>query len=150
LDTFDTNYKLLPPLRTQKDIKALLKGLSDGTIDGVTSDHDPIDVEHKITEFDHAHFGSIGLESCFGALCKATNVELAVEALTRLRKVFGLPHHPITEGTTAQITLFDPDVAYTFSEKDIISSSKNAAFVGSELKGKAYGICANKKLLVNE
>jgi len=150
LSTFDTNYKLLPPLRTKKDFKALLKGLNDGTIDGVTSDHNPIDVEHKITEFDHAYFGSIGLESCFGALCKITNVEMAVEALTRLRTVFGIPFEPIREGVTAKITLFDPDYEYTFAEEHIISSSKNAAFLGRSLKGKAYGICANRKLLVHE
>ena len=60
LESFDTNYKLLPPLRTKTDIKALLKGLKDGIIDGVTSDHNPIDIEHKKTEFDHAYYGSIG------------------------------------------------------------------------------------------
>src|SRR5690606_26480673 len=61
LEDFDSNYKLLPPLRTKDNNKALLKGLKDGTIDGVTSDHNPIDVENKKTEFDHASFGSIGL-----------------------------------------------------------------------------------------
>ncbi|MDP5082026.1 MAG: dihydroorotase, partial [Winogradskyella sp.] len=65
---FDTNYKTLPPLRIQKDCDALIEGLKDGTIDMVTSDHNPIDIEDKKIEFDYAKFGTIGLESAFGAL----------------------------------------------------------------------------------
>lgn len=150
LDTFDTNYKLLPPLRTQKDIKALIKGLKDGTINGVTSDHNPIDIEHKNTEFDHALFGSIGLESCFGALHNILSLEETITALTRLRTVFGIAIDPIEEGAAVRITLFNPDLEYTFSEAEILSSSKNAAFLGKSLKGKAYGICANKRILIHE
>ncbi|PKA84055.1 dihydroorotase [Ulvibacter sp. MAR_2010_11] len=149
LESFDTNYKLLPPLRTSEDTKALLKGLKEGTIDGVTSDHDPIDIERKKTEFDHADFGSIGLESCFGALNKVSGFETAVAALTGLKKVFGVKPAPIEEGKNANITLFNPEINWTFSEKDIISSSKNAALLHCKLKGKAYGIYANKKLAVN-
>ena len=114
LHSFDTRYKLLPPLRTQDDIKALIKGLEDGTIDGVTSDHDPMDVEHKKTEFDHASFGSIGLESCFGALNKVLGMERTVAALTGLKTTFGLNEGPLSEGETANITLFDPVSEWTF------------------------------------
>lgn len=149
LETFDTNYKVLPPLRTQTDVKALLKGLKDGTIDGVTSDHDPIDIEHKKTEFDHAFFGSIGLESCFGALNAVTNTEIAVKALTGLKKSFGIPSEVISEGAKADLTLFDPDHSWIFTEANIISKSKNAALLGQKLKGKAYGIIANKKMILS-
>jgi dihydroorotase len=148
LESFDTNYKLLPPLRTNEDTKALLKGLKEGTIDGVTSDHDPIDVEHKKTEFDHANFGSIGLESCFGALNSLIDLETTIRALTTSKRIFGINSEKITEGASARLTLFDPKKEWTFTEDDILSTSKNAVFLKSRLKGKAYGIYANKQLVL--
>lgn len=149
LDEFDTNYKLLPPLRTKEDAKALIKGLKDGTIDGITSDHNPIDVEHKKTEFDHAHFGSIGLEGCFGALNMVLGIEESVKALTGLKKTFNIPSEKIEEGNRAELTLFNPDETWKFAEKDILSTSKNAALLGSKLKGKPYGIVSNNQLVLN-
>tara|TARA_R110002012_G_scaffold9062_1_gene41616 strand:- start:28632 stop:29888 length:1257 start_codon:yes stop_codon:yes gene_type:complete len=150
LEEFDTNYKLLPPLRTKEDTKALLKGLKDGTIDGITSDHNPIDVEHKKTEFDHAYFGSTGLESCFGALNSVLGIEESVKALTGLKQAFNIPSEKIEEGHFANLTLFNPDQSWEFSEKDILSTSKNAAFLGTKLNGKPYGILANNKLVLNK
>jgi Dihydroorotase and related cyclic amidohydrolases len=149
LESFDTNYKLLPPLRTSEDTKALIKGLNEGVIDGVTSDHDPIDIEHKKTEFDHANFGSIGLESCFGALNSLVDVELAVCALTRLKETFKIPMAAIEEGAAANVTLFDPTKTWSFTENDILSTSKNAALLHCKLKGKAYGVYANKELVIS-
>ncbi|MGK0296321.1 MAG: dihydroorotase, partial [Ulvibacter sp.] len=99
LESFDTSYKLMPPLRTNEDTKALLKGLKEGIIDGVTSDHDPIDIENKKTEFDHAFFGSIGLESSFGALNSLIDLETTITALTALRGVFGCLTKELTEGS---------------------------------------------------
>ncbi len=148
LEDFDTKYKLLPPLRTKEDNKALLKGLKDGTIDGVTSDHNPIDVEHKKTEFDHAFFGSIGLEGCFGVLNMLLGVEESVKALTGLKGAFKIASEKIEEGSSAELTLFNPDENWKYSEKDIISTSKNAALLGTKLKGKPYGILANNQLVL--
>jgi dihydroorotase len=150
LEDFDTNYKLLPPLRTKEDTKALLKGLKDGTIDGITSDHNPIDVEHKKTEFDHAFFGSIGLEGCFGAINTTLGIEESVKVLTGLKKTFNIPSEKIEEGNLAEFTLFNPDESWEFSEKDILSTSKNAALLGMKLKGNAYGIFANNQLVLNK
>jgi dihydroorotase len=150
LQTFDTNYKLLPPLRTEADRKALLKGLRDGVIDGVTSNHDPIDIEHKKTEFDHAAFGSIGLESCFGALNSLVGKEAAVRALTGLKKRYGLAAATIEEGNTASLSLFEPNSGWKFTTDDIISASANAAMLGQQLKGRAYGIYSNRKLVLNK
>ncbi len=149
LEDFNTNYKLLPPLRTTEDSKALLKGLKDGTIDGVTSDHNPVDVEHKKTEFDHAMFGSIGLEGCFGALNGVLGLEPAVRALTALKRTFQIPSAPIEEGNVADFTLFDPEETMVFSEDLIFSTSKNAALMGIKLKGKALGIFSNNQLVLN-
>jgi dihydroorotase len=150
LESFDTNYKLLPPLRTKKDIKALLKGLKDGTIDGVTSDHNPIDIEHKKIEFDHAFYGSIGLESCFGALNKALGTETSIKQLIGLKETFSIETNSIEVGNTANLSLFNPTTEWTFTEKNIHSASKNAALLGCELKGKVYGIISNKKLVLNK
>lgn len=150
LEEFDTNYKLLPPLRTKEDNKALLKALKDGTIDGVTSDHNPIDVENKKTEFEQAFFGSIGLEGCFGALNQLLGFEESVKALTGLKKTFNIPSEEIEEGNNAELTLFNPNENWEFSENDIFSTSKNAALLGTKLKGKPYGIIANNQLALNK
>ena len=148
LESFDTNYKLLPPLRTKTDIKALLKGLKDGVIDGVTSDHNPIDIEHKKTEFDFAFYGSIGLESCFGALNSVLDTETSIKTLTKLKEAFNIPQHNIEVGSPADLSLFNPEKEWIFSKNDILSTSKNAALLGCGLKGKVYGIIANKKLVL--
>ncbi|WP_313113826.1 dihydroorotase [Aequorivita sediminis] len=150
LEEFDTNFKLLPPLRTKEDTKALIKGLKDGTIDAITSDHNPIDVEHKKIEFDHAYFGSIGLESCFGAIHTVLGIEDAVKKLTGLKDEFRITSETIKEGSIATITLFNPDNEWVFSEGDIRSTSKNAALLGQKLKGKAYGIFSNNQLILNK
>lgn len=147
---FNSNLKLLPPLRTQEDKKALIKALREGVIDGVTSEHNPIDIEHKNVEFDNAMFGSIGLESCFGALNTLFEIEETITFLTRLKSRFGIPENSIEEGATANLTFFDPETSWTFEEKDIHSASKNAALMGVALKGKALGIYANKKLILTK
>lgn len=150
LEEFDTNFKLMPPLRTKEDNKAILKALKDGDIDGITSDHNPIDIEHKKTEFDHAFFGSIGLESTFGALNNLIGLVDSVKALTGLKTIFKVPSIKIEEGAEANLTLFNPEGSWKFSEKDILSTSKNAALINSKMKGKAYGIFANNQLVINE
>lgn len=150
LDSFDSNYKLMPPLRTEDDIQALLEGLKDGTIDGVTSDHNPMDIERKKLEFEHADFGSIGLEGCFGALNKIVGTEKAVQALNNLKSVFKILQSTIKEGEVADLSLFNPNLEWTFTEEDILSASKNAALLGVKLQGKAYGIFSNKQLILND
>lgn len=148
LEGFDTFFKLLPPLRTKEDTKALLKGIKEGTIDGVTSDHNPIDIEHKKTEFEQALFGSIGLEGCFGALNKVLDLETTIKALTELKQVFKINSEKIEEGVTADLTFFNPETEWTFNEENIYSTSKNAALLNSKLKGKPYGIFANNQLVL--
>ncbi|MAM27512.1 MAG: dihydroorotase [Flavobacteriaceae bacterium] len=149
LESFNSHYKLLPPLRTKSDTKALLKGLKDGTIDGVTSQHDPRTIEEKKTEFEHAAYGSIGLESCFGALNTTVEIEVAVQALMGLKKRFGIPCNGVSEGVKADLTLFNPSGDWTFNVSDILATSKNAAMLDQAMRGKVYGIIANKKLVLN-
>jgi dihydroorotase len=143
LSDFDTNFKVNPPLRTQTDIEALIAGLKDGTIDMVTSDHNPIDIEHKKIEFDYAKSGTIGLESAFGALNALFTTKKAVQLLTKGKERFGLNTSTIKIGDRAQLSLFNPSKSYIFDEKCIHSKSKNSLFLGSKLKGTVYGIIAN-------
>lgn len=150
LEGFDSKVKVTPPLRTKQDTKALIKGLKDGVIDIITSDHNPIDIENKKLEFSLAKDGTIGLESLFGAVNSVLDIETTIQALTHNpRAVFGQERNGITKDTTANLTLFNPEVSYIFSKKHILSTSKNAAFTGKELKGTVYGVYANKKLVLN-
>ena len=146
LKEFDTHYKVSPPLRDKSDIKALIKGLKDGTIDFVTSDHIPIDIEHKRVEFDNAMDGSLGLESAFGILNSLLGMEESVSLLTKGHDRFGVDQSVIKEGAAASLSLFDPDKTYTFNEGHILSTSKNSMYLGAELKGKVYGVINNDQI----
>ncbi len=149
LSTFDTNYKIVPPIRTKKDTAALIKGVKDGTIDMITSDHNPINIEHKKVEFENALDGTIGLESLFGAAHSVVELQTLINCLTTNPiKRFDLEEVSIKEGEKANLTLFDPTEEYIFTEKEILSTSKNSAFLNKNLKGKAYGIFANNKLIL--
>ena len=149
LKDFNTNFKVLPPLRTLEDVNALKEGLKNGTIDMVTSDHNPLDIERKKVEFDHADYGTIGLESAFGTLNSIFTVKKAVNLLTSGKERFGLDSISINIGNKVDMTLFDPETKYTFSEANMISKSKNSIFENIPLKGKAYGIISNNKVVLN-
>ncbi len=150
LDSFDSNIKVTPPLRTKNDTKALLKGLKEGVIDIITSDHNPIDIEHKKLEFSHAKYGTIGLESLFGVVNSVLDLETIIKALTiNPRSIFNLETASIKKDTIANLTLFNPEGTSVFLKENILSSSKNSAFIGKSLKGTVYGVFANKKLVLN-
>ena len=140
LKDFDTNAKVLPPLRTRSDVKALIAGVRDNTIDMVTSDHNPMDVEHKKVEFDNAAFGTLGLESALGALLQIFSVKTSIRMLTAGKSRFNIPETVIDEEYPANLTFFDPDKEYTFTKDNIFSTSKNSLFLGQQLKGKVLGI----------
>lgn len=148
LDGFDTRYKVSPPLCDDKNRKALLKGVLDGTIDTITSDHNPIDIEHKKMEFDMAKNGTIGFESAFGALQNVLPLEVIISKLTNGKVAFGLEKSTISEGAVADLTFFNPNGNWVFSKENILSKSKNSAFLGQKMKGKVYGIYNNGKLVL--
>lgn len=150
LKDFDTRYKVMPPLRPQAERLALIDGIMDGTIDMITSDHNPLDIENKKMEFDLAKNGTIGLETAFGALMNVLPAEVIVEKFTAGKNIFKIYNHGIEEGETASFTLFTTEGTQTFTKTDILSKSKNSAFLGQELKGRAYGIYNNGKLVINE
>ena len=136
LSDFNTNFKVLPPLRTQDDIDQLISGVKDGSIDTVTSDHNPLDIELKNVEFDKAEFGTIGLESLFGALNRIFPIKTTINILTRGKKVFGIEETAIKIGTQADLCLFNPINSFVFNDDNVLSMSKNSIFIGSSLKEK--------------
>jgi len=150
LSNFDGNLKVSPPLRTGKDCKALVKAVKSGVIDIITSDHNPIDIENKKVEFSAAKDGTIGLESLFGAISTKLNISESIACISsKPRTIFGIEISNIETGQKADITFFNPEKTYTFSKEHILSTSKNSAFLGKNLKGKAYGIFANNQLVIN-
>lgn len=149
LETFDTRYKVSPPLRTNEDRLELIKAVKDGTIDLITSDHNPIDIEHKKIEFDLAKNGTIGLESAFGALLTVLPIEIIIDKLTSANKLFLQKPDVIAIDSTANITLFTTEGNSIFTAENILSKSKNSAFLGLEMKGKVYGIYNNQKLVLS-
>lgn len=146
LNGFDSRYKVLPPLRDEATRKALVAAVLDGTIDCITSDHNPLDIEHKKLEFDLAKDGTIGLESAFGALLNILPLEIVVAKLTAGKSIFKIDQNAIKIGNPAEISLFIPNETYTFEKGNILSKSKNSAFLGQPMKGKTIGIYNNGKL----
>ncbi|MDO6738253.1 dihydroorotase family protein [Wenyingzhuangia sp. 2_MG-2023] len=144
LAAFDANYKITPPLRTPTDVKALIEGVKDGTIDFITSDHDPIDIENKKIEFSNAMDGSIGLESFFSSLLEILPLDLLIEKITnKPLEIFGLPVTTIQKGEKANLSLFTTSGKGIFSKEHIFSASTNSAYLGKKTLGKVYGTYNN-------
>ena len=153
LKDFDTHCKVNPPLRSNADIVALKKGLADGTIDAITSDHSPEDEENKKVEFDYAAFGMIGLETSFALANTYSGLKLN-DLIKKLsvtpREILGLAIPKIKEKEKANLTLFLPNKEWKFEEKDIRSKSKNTPFIGKKLKGKIVGVVNNEKFQTSD
>lgn len=147
---FDTNFKLNPPLRKSDDISALKKGLTDGTIDFITSMHEPIDEDNKKVVFDDALPGTIALECTFGLMLNNFPLEKTIEILTKKKSVFNIEENSIEKGGKADLTLFNPDRNYKFTEKHILSTSKNCSFIGKDLTGIVYGSINNNQITLND
>ena len=151
LVTYDTNLKVNLPLRTRKDADALREAIIDGTVDCVTTHHQPQEWDCKTCEFENARYGMIGLETCYGVL-GALNIpeERINEVLSRNpREIFGLPAATIQPGSPADITIYQPGVTYSFSLQQIKSKSKNSAFTGKPLTGKVIGTVSRDRLYLN-
>src|SRR5699024_5208868 len=148
LKEFDAAYKVMPPLRSEHDRSALVEAVKEGLIDMVTTDHQPINTELKTLDFAHAAYGTIGLESAFGALNTLFGLEKSIALLTAGRGRITLAETQLEEGEVADISLFKADENYTFTKHNIHSTSTNAIFLGQALKGKALGVYANQKLIL--
>lgn len=146
-DTYDTNLKVNPPLRTPDDAAALIEGLIDGSIDAVVSDHAPHAAHEKDCEFEIAYFGTIGLETTVPLLVThlistgALTWERFVDALAvRPRQILRLAPVRIEAGAPADLTLIDPDAKVLVEADYFESRSKNSAFLSQELTGAASDV----------
>jgi len=141
--TFDSNYKVFPPLRTSEDIKALIEGLKDGTIDAICSDHCPEDLENKVLTFDHANFGIIGAQTVLPLaleLQKELGLHTIIDALSHNpRKILDVACPTIEEGAEANLCCFSTSHDWTFNEESILSKSKNTPFINRTFKTKVWG-----------
>ncbi len=140
---YDTAAKCNPPLRGAADVDALHEGLRDGTIDAIATDHAPHSSVEKDVEFEQAAFGIIGLETALplaldlyraGVLTPAT---LVTRLSTAPAGIFRLPGGSLVEGQPADVTVIDPDAAWTCEPRTFLSRSRNSPFVGRALRGRA-------------
>lgn len=150
---FDTNTKMNPPLRTREDVDAIKEGLKDGTIDCIVTDHAPHTFEDKEVDFDHAPFGIIGLETSLGLTIRElvepgvlTWNQVADRMSAAPARITGLTTKGwIQEGFDADLTIVDPDLAWTLRKDDIVSKSKNTPFIGWTFKGGvSHTICGGR------
>jgi len=153
LTSYDTNYKMNPPLRTQKDVDALIEGLVDGTIDAIATDHAPHSKLEKDVEFDKAPNGIVGLETSF-AVCYTNLVatkKLSFERLIELmsinpRKILNLQSIEISKDKPANLTIVDCNEEWIVDSSNFLSKSKNSPFVNKKILGKIRYTINNGKI----
>jgi dihydroorotase len=135
ISDFDTNKKVFPPFRTSTDLDALWKGLKSGVIDVVVSDHHPVEYESKALEFDHADFGTIGLETLMIAFVQAAKKRSLPNALDYLTlkpaALLGIQLPVLEVGASVQGIVYEGDVSQVYELCDIVSRSKNSCFLGA-------------------
>lgn len=156
LDSYDSNYKMNPPLRTEEDVQAMIEGLKDGTIDCIASDHAPHSIEEKEAEFIYAPNGILGLETQLGlALSELVHknhltINQLVEKLSiNPRKILNLPIPQIKVGEIANLTIIDPDEVWTVDIKKFYSKSKNSPFDKRLLTGKSVAVINKSKMFMD-
>ena len=145
IQNFDTDFKMNPPLRAQRDVDALLEGIADGTLDILASDHAPHAKFEKEVEFDAAPFGIVGLETELGLFIdllfhrhKTIGLPRLIQMLTiNPARLLGLEGGTLSLGALADITLIDPDLEWTVDAGTFQSASRNTPFHGWKLKGRA-------------
>lgn len=139
---YDTNAKMYPPLRTEEDRRALIDGIKDGTIDCIATDHAPHVKDEKDLDFDLAPFGIIGLQTLLPGIMEV-HKEAKIEFIELLKRVTAGPARilridggMLRPGARADITLFDPDGRWVFTEECVLSKSKNSPFLGQKFQGR--------------
>jgi dihydroorotase len=150
LSDFDTNYKVKPPLRTQKDVDALLEGVKSGVIDAIVSQHKPQEIEFKQVEFEIAHYGIIGLQTVLPLLLRAKlSLELIVEKLAiNTRIILGKQIPKIEEKESANLIVFD-ESEWTYNKQNSYSKSFNTPLLDSQLNGKVWLTCNNYQIYMS-
>jgi dihydroorotase len=154
LEAFESNWKVMPPLRNADDVLALREGLLDGTIDVICTNHTPWDDELKNLEFPYAAFGMTGLETLFSVYNTLLGTDLSIPQLVQRisiapREMLGIAIPAIKVGETADLTLFDPGADWTYSLQNLQSKSKNSPFLNKTLKGRVLGIVNGNQWVQN-
>lgn len=143
VETFDTVYKMNPPLRRAEDVRAVKEGLADGTIDAIATDHAPHSVLEKDIEFDLASNGVVGLESAVPLILNLVheNVLTPMEAIAKVScnpaSILGVPFGRLHTGTRADLTVIDPDEKYFLDSESFQSKGRNCPFHGMEMQGRS-------------
>jgi dihydroorotase len=154
IKTYDTNAKVNPPLRTKKDVEAIKRGLRDGTIDCIATDHAPHSVEEKEVEFDFAPFGMVGLETALGlVVTELINKKILTwtQAIVKLTinpsRILNLKGGRIKKDFPADLTIIDPKASWIVNPSQFKSKSKNSPFGGKKLLGKVCYTVVNGKIV---
>ncbi len=150
---YDSMYKVSPPLRTEKDRQALIKGLKDGTIDCIASHHRPQDWDAKVKEFEYAAYGMNIQELAFNITLEGVTDKVELERIVdafanKPREIFGMNSASIAKGSTANLSLFSTKGKVVLN--DMKSASANNPFIGKELSGKVVGVVNNNKVKINQ
>lgn len=142
--TFDSNYKVSPPLRAVEDVEACIQGLIDGTIDCIVSDHSPHAPEKKMQELDRAPFGVVGLETTLPVVISELIAPGHLDWMAALAKmtihparILGIDRGTLEIGKPADVTIIDPDIEWKIDPDGFRSKSKNTCFAGRPVQGRA-------------
>jgi len=152
LEDFDSNYKVQPPIRLEKDRRSLVTQILNGTIDVICSDHTPQNIENKACEFQSASYGMIGIQTVYPLLNTKLKGKIGSEILVEKlainpRKILGMELPKLETGKMANLTLFDPSIEWEYSTKNNLSKSKNSPFLGEKFIGKVLGVVNNGSLI---
>lgn len=149
---FDSNFKVNPPYRNKSDRNALINGVIDGSIDVISTDHSPEDIENKKLEFEHAEYGIIGLQTFYSLLTEVFGSDVSLDELIQKftinpRTILKLDTPIIKEGFEANLTLFNPTKKWLYDDNE--SKSENSPFLNQELTGKSIGVINKKDIFLN-
>jgi dihydroorotase len=153
---YDTNTKMSPPLRSNKDIEKIKEGLKDGTIDIIATDHAPHDITDKQVEYQNACFGIVGLETALPLSLKLVDEKIlsmsdAIRKLTATpAQIFNLDAGNLSIGKEADVLIFNPDIKYSIDVSKFHSKSKNSPFDGWKVKGKVLHTLVRGKVVYTD
>lgn len=150
---FDSNYKVNPPLRREKDVTYLWDAVIDGTIDAIVSNHRAMDQEEKDVEFDQASFGSMNLQTLFSSLNQKyfPESDTIIEVLSRRnRKLLDLPVLEFIKGEQADLTIYSDDFEWIFDENKNLIQAKNSSQFNKKQKGIALAVINKGQIIINE
>ncbi len=147
LRTFDSNFKMNPPLRTRADIESVIEGLKDGTIELLATDHAPHSPEKKMRELDQAPFGIVGLETLLPITILAliepghlTWPDVIAKLTIHPARLLGIPKGTLSVGVDADVTLIDPNISWTIDPSRFLSKSRNTPDGGWNVRGRAHTV----------